>query len=257
MSQDEYFISVGGFVIRVYLTQTEWSIKRNLFRDLLQTNLYEFNTSKTDADFTLIVTNHEGIPSVKTGVSHYMLSYRFLSHKQIETYYHIGLLQLYQILWIIVLKLLGKKGFILHASAVLTKNGALLFLGPSGAGKSTIAHILASSFQPLADDSMIIRLMANTLYCFQTPTIDKVDIQHKSMKPYPIHSIFALHKNKPIMIKQIHKELSFKILAESMWKTDVNQPISSRIALRVAQQIPFYYLSYQLHEADKLAALLL
>lgn len=41
---------------------------------------------------------------------------------------------------------------LLHASAVLCQEGALVFLGPNGAGKSTIVSLLQSSTLPFADD---------------------------------------------------------------------------------------------------------
>jgi energy-coupling factor transporter ATP-binding protein EcfA2 len=44
----------------------------------------------------------------------------------------------------------------LHASAVVTPGGALLFLGHPGAGKSTICQLLAERFPPLADDAVYL-----------------------------------------------------------------------------------------------------
>lgn len=44
----------------------------------------------------------------------------------------------------------------IHASAVYTKKGALLFLGPSETGKSTICGLLAPYVQQLADDAVYL-----------------------------------------------------------------------------------------------------
>lgn len=44
----------------------------------------------------------------------------------------------------------------IHASAVCTNSGALIFLGPSGSGKSTIRKLLSTGTQPLADDKVYI-----------------------------------------------------------------------------------------------------
>ncbi|MBN1315677.1 MAG: hypothetical protein JXA42_09425 [Anaerolineales bacterium] len=44
----------------------------------------------------------------------------------------------------------------LHASAVQTPKGALLFMGHAGAGKSTIAHLLAGRFPVLSDDAVYL-----------------------------------------------------------------------------------------------------
>jgi hypothetical protein len=43
-----------------------------------------------------------------------------------------------------------------HASAVATPGGALLFLGHAGAGKSTICRLLADRFPALADDAVYL-----------------------------------------------------------------------------------------------------
>ena len=44
----------------------------------------------------------------------------------------------------------------LHASAVVTPGGALLFLGHAGTGKSTVCGLLACHYQPLADDAVFL-----------------------------------------------------------------------------------------------------
>lgn len=44
----------------------------------------------------------------------------------------------------------------LHASAVVTPAGALIFLGYAGSGKSTICRLLAGRFMPLADDAVYL-----------------------------------------------------------------------------------------------------
>jgi hypothetical protein len=44
----------------------------------------------------------------------------------------------------------------LHASAVVTPGGALLFLGHAGTGKSTICGLLSRHYQPLADDAVFL-----------------------------------------------------------------------------------------------------
>ena len=48
-------------------------------------------------------------------------------------------------------------GMLLHASAVKTDKGALLFLGHSKAGKSTICNLLSSQYEPIADDMVHVQ----------------------------------------------------------------------------------------------------
>jgi hypothetical protein len=57
-----------------------------------------------------------------------------------------------------------KGGLVLHASAVSSTVGALLFIGPSGSGKSTLAASMhASGFSLLGDDAIIISDVGNAL----------------------------------------------------------------------------------------------
>ena len=48
------------------------------------------------------------------------------------------------------------RGFFLHASAILSSEGVVLFLGHSGSGKSTISSLLADNFEILRDDSVYL-----------------------------------------------------------------------------------------------------
>ena len=54
---------------------------------------------------------------------------------------------------------LFENGILIHASAVRTPAGAMLFMGPSGAGKSTICNLLASHYEIIHDD--VIHIFRN------------------------------------------------------------------------------------------------
>jgi hypothetical protein len=53
----------------------------------------------------------------------------------------------------------------LHASAVETPGGALLFLGHAGAGKSTVVRLLADHFPTLADDAVFLLPQKDGAWC--------------------------------------------------------------------------------------------
>ena len=50
----------------------------------------------------------------------------------------------------------GPPGLFLHAAAVKTPRGALLFMGHSSAGKSTLCRLLEPAFPTLADDAVYV-----------------------------------------------------------------------------------------------------
>jgi energy-coupling factor transporter ATP-binding protein EcfA2 len=52
-------------------------------------------------------------------------------------------------------------GFLLHAGAVATPQGALVFTGRSGAGKSTLCKILEPRFKTISDDCVCILYSGN------------------------------------------------------------------------------------------------
>ena len=77
--------------------------------------------------------------------------------KSITTYYDISLFQFEGLLQNIYRLLITKKNaVIMHLSAIKIRDNAFVFLGVSGAGKSTIAKLLSTKYQIIADDNAII-----------------------------------------------------------------------------------------------------
>ena len=59
----------------------------------------------------------------------------------------------------VLIMLLAKRGiFCLHASAVMTKNGLVMFIGESGVGKSTIAETSGDNWQRVCDDVLPLKI---------------------------------------------------------------------------------------------------
>jgi hypothetical protein len=68
----------------------------------------------------------------------------------------------------LVLQLRGHE--VLHASAVRTKDGLLVFCGVSGTGKSTLAHRFSQRGNPLwADDALVLGLEDEAAVALQVP----------------------------------------------------------------------------------------
>jgi hypothetical protein len=98
----------------------------------------------------------------------------------------------------LVLALAVQGTFCLHASAVLTHEGAVLFAGDSDAGKSTLAARLSAKhgFQRLSDD--ITPFTADGTGCFVLPHFPQLKLPPESQHPaeapqrYPIARFYLL-----------------------------------------------------------------
>jgi len=140
-----------------------------------------------------------------------------------ETYYHVSIFELSQLLLITVINLLGKDGFLLHASSVFVKNKVVMFLGKSGAGKSTTMRMLKDSFPPFSDDCVAIKKCGNEYLCFQVPWIEKDSSLIKlSQKGLKITALFFLVKDRPFSLKNINTSHMFHQIVLNSWT--VNKP---------------------------------
>lgn len=93
--------------------------------------------------------------------------------------------------------------FLLHSSAVLIKDSALVFFGPSGAGKSTIAKIFKKEgFKTLSDDLNVLNYN-NFVKIFSSPFLSEIKEVEKGI--FPVKKIFYLKKDKKNFIEKIPK----------------------------------------------------
>jgi len=103
----------------------------------------------------------------------------------------------------LVLALALQNIFCLHASAVLSPAGAVLFAGPSGAGKSTLAARLSAQhgFRRLTDD--ITPFTADASGCLVLPHFPQLKLPPESQHPadapprYPIARLYLLTECDP------------------------------------------------------------
>ncbi len=93
---------------------------------------------------------------------------------------------------------------ILHSSAVLLGDKALIFLGPSGAGKSTIAKLfLKSKFKTLSDDLNILNIQRENLWVSASPFLS--EIKRAEGGKYEVEKIFYLNKSNENSLSKIPK----------------------------------------------------
>ncbi len=99
---------------------------------------------------------------------------------------------------------LNKKGFFLHASALVKDGQGLIFAGKKRSGKSTLIK-LVSNFKPLNDDFAIIRKIKNKFFVFSSPFYETNPIA-KTNSNVPIRNLYFLAQSKNNSLEAIKKE---------------------------------------------------
>lgn len=143
----------------------------------------------------------------------------------------------------------------IHASAVHTDNGALIFLGPSGAGKSTICNLLADSARPLVDDMAILMLNTKGKWVVADMFISSRDkprfkeLDGSLEGPIP-RAIFRIYQAAELHLEPIHPLETCRHLVEaSSWPQDYTakmKQIAFTSLAAIARSVPGYHLSFAL-----------
>ena len=86
---------------------------------------------------------------------------------------------------LVVMYLLGRRGFTLHAAGALVHGRGVAFCGVSGAGKSTLTRLAAGrpGWEPLSDDRVIVRAGEAGLTLWGTPWSGEGDVAEHRQGP--------------------------------------------------------------------------
>jgi len=91
-----------------------------------------------------------------------------------------------------------EKTLLIHASAVYTDKGAMVFLGPSNTGKSTICRLLDTYTQPLADDGVYL-----TSHNGGWQVTDGTNLKPLSKSGLPLLAVFRLHQAPTVRLERL------------------------------------------------------
>jgi len=210
---------IAGFTIKIVFLPTEWPEKKDLLINLIKRYFEPFITSNQKrVDATINIIEISGIPFINRQKIEFSQYFQKKRKNVYEMYYHISIFELSQLLLIAIINLLGKDGFLLHASSVLVKNRVVMFIGKSGAGKSTTMKMLKDSFPPFSDDCVAIKKSGNEYLCFQVPWIEKDSSLIKlSQKGLKITALFFLVKNRPFSLKKVNQLHMFHQVMLNTW----------------------------------------
>lgn len=256
------FLSFAGFTIgiRFHPTQPPF-LKEKGFKDRLAFYFYGFVSKKTKkADFWIDIKERRNLEMMIQTVSkkHFLNIYEE-DNTSLTTFYHLSEVQFSLIIRKVCQQLLSKhNGLLIHASAVLLKNKALVFLGKSGAGKSTTIKLLASSSKALADDSVIIKKEGSQYYFYQTPFREKSFWVIKGSGKFRLGKILFLKKDsKQRVIKLKDKEEISKQILEQFLTQEIDANIQITSLLKFISGFDnFYTLHFNLKNPQELVKLL-
>lgn len=148
------FFTIAGVVFKICFEETEYPYEKDILEGEIR-RIYgaKKHISISSVDWNIVISSST-VRYKKT--SHVYFSYWYAIHgSTISTTYNIGPVQLIFLIGALFRESIHKNStFLLHSSAVIKNNKALLFIGPSGTGKSTASNILNDKF---ADDLVAIK----------------------------------------------------------------------------------------------------
>ena len=192
------YINIAGFVIRL-IYQTPASVYLKQILPTLRKHYQGYLLVKKPAkiDYTLHV--NEAAPTdfilKKAKQYYYLLLFQELSPVRAAPHYLINITQLELIIKTVLYRLLScHRGMMLHSSASLIKNQAMLFVGPSGAGKSTVSQYLLKCCILLS------------FYFYQLPFWEKNSKITRTTDPYLIKSVNFLSQSPKTQLKLLNNQ---------------------------------------------------
>lgn len=228
---EEIYVNIAGLNIRIVFGNAHDLAQRSSFIEQVKDFLEGFIAKSSFAvNFTIEVIDMQKVDNAQAmkGKQHYSLFYQNITKTRISTYFQISLYEFEILIQNALYYLLGKNnGFLLHASAAKIGKDANLFLGRSGAGKSTSVALLKNAFQPLSDDSSIIRKTSGQYFYFRHPFTEKNVYKNKDSKPLKIARILIIRKAQSVTLKKIGDKTQLAKLLISQIQSPNEQTIKN------------------------------
>ncbi len=239
-------MEVAGFKIRINLNKTEWQYAYEKTKQEIFDNYSGFLVKSDEVDYIIDFVEENTFIINKKLPNKFFINYFEKKNKKVITYYQIGILQFQSILKEIIIELLASNhGFLIHGSASEYKNHSIIFLGENNAGKSTAMSFLHPTYQALADDTVIIRKIDNSYYCFQTPFIEKNYWIKKKAGKYIIDKIFFLKKSLIYDIKDVKdKSKLLNMLIKQFWSSEEYSRKQLKTYLKFIDEFEKFYVLY-------------
>jgi hypothetical protein len=146
----------------------------------------------------------------------------------------------------------------IHASAVYTAAGALIFLGPSETGKSTIRRLLSAQAEPLADDKVRLTWQNGV---WRVTSADggrhkRLISEEQTAEPprhIPLRAVVRLHQASAPALQPIDMLLTCRYLTDAYFEVQIHRPLDVEARqwafawlAQVARSVPGYHLHFDL-----------
>jgi hypothetical protein len=162
------------------------------------------------------------IKSKDRNVVYHMIYKKVPREKNVLILEPISMYQLNILIKEIVIDLVKKDGFVLHASGSIDKKGVIsLFLTRSGGGKSTTRSLYMAGSGDLffCDDSVIVRYINTEWLFFSPPFIEKEFLPTKLMARKAFLYFVTKAKN-PSISKIVYSTTAVKKMLKNIWVSD-------------------------------------
>lgn len=136
-------------------------------------------------------------------------------------------------------------GFILHASSVAKDGKAYVFAGDVGSGKSTVVK-LSQDYQPLTDDSTIVRRLKGKFFVFSSPFYEKEKIRKENLV-FPLKGVYFLFQSQKDRLARLSPTSAVKrlMINAKLYLSDEFLQKVFPIATEIAKNIPCYTLYFK------------
>jgi hypothetical protein len=232
-SSNVLYLQIAGFVIKIIFKRVKDFpiIIENEFKNFIKKNFSGFLINEGRADFIIQIDPYKHFSALQKKIGEFLFFIKKRTRRKIITFSHISQHQFRLILSLILNELLKNKGFILHASAVAFQNKAYIFMGQPGAGKSTIMKLLSKKFNPIADDSIIIKKENGSYFAYQTPFMEKEYWIRREKEKYEIGGMFFLKKSRRIKIEKIKTGFLARKLLNQLRLSQKNLILDTKLLL--------------------------
>lgn len=241
-SENTIFFTIAGVTFRISFEATEYPYERNILEKEMK-RIYgaKNRVSFSPVDWNIVISS--SLVHYKK-YSHFYFSYWYNIHgSTVATTYNIGPVQFIHLISVLFRDSIHKKSaFLLHSSAVIKNNKALLFIGPTRIGKSTASNLLKDKF---TDDLVAVKEVETSYDVYTDPYLEK-DIIKKDLNGYKIRAVYFLKRLNTFSIEKIKdKSEVLQLLTSQLFTQKKYLKSQFKLLTRFVNNFDsFYYLSF-------------
>ncbi|RLC34366.1 hypothetical protein DRH14_03150 [Candidatus Shapirobacteria bacterium] len=119
-------------------------------------------------------------------------------------------------------------GLILHASAFVKDNRAVLITGKSGSGKTTLLRQLMYFYSPIADDLVMLEKKKGKIFVYTSPLNLKLDTKLMKIGKFEVGAVVMVDKKTGFGIEKLKKNEALILLLDQTRSLLNNRVVAKR-----------------------------